>query len=145
MGKEPACDAGDMGSIPGSGRSPGGRQGNPLQYSCLESPMDRGAWWATVHGVAESRTRLKWPGKQDLLLPLCAFGQHIPQMFDRCSRKAAPGSPACFQPLPSRPPCTSRAACSCGSWTDETLSNRDPCLPSPESTRKNRKHFKQKK
>ena len=45
--------AGDLGSIPGSGRSPGEGNGNPLQYSCLENPMDRGAWWATVHGVAE--------------------------------------------------------------------------------------------
>ena len=43
-----------LGSIPGSGRSPGVGNGNPLQYSCLENPMDRGAWWATVHGVAES-------------------------------------------------------------------------------------------
>ena len=57
MGKEPACNAGDardMGSIPGSGRSPGAGHGNPLQYSCLENPMDRGAWRATVHGVSES-------------------------------------------------------------------------------------------
>ena len=56
-GKESACNAGaagDMGLIPGSGRSPGGGHGNPLQYSCLENPMDRGAWWATVHKVAES-------------------------------------------------------------------------------------------
>ena len=51
-----AGDAGDMGLIPGFGRSPGGGNGNPLQYSCLENPMDRGAWWATVHGVAESDT-----------------------------------------------------------------------------------------
>ena len=49
-----AGDIGDSGSISGSGRSPGGEPGNPLQYSCLENPMDRGAWWATVHGVAES-------------------------------------------------------------------------------------------
>ena len=48
-----------MGSIPGLGRSLGGGHGNPLQYSCLENPMDRGAWWATVHWVTESRTRLK--------------------------------------------------------------------------------------
>ena len=48
----------DVGSIPGSGGSPGGGHGNPLQDSCLENPMDRGARWATVHGVAESRTRL---------------------------------------------------------------------------------------
>ena len=53
-----ACNAGDPGSIPGLGRSPGEGNGNPLQYSCLENPMDRGAWWATVHGVAKSRTRL---------------------------------------------------------------------------------------
>ena len=52
------CNAGDLGSIPGSGRSPGEGNGNPLQYSCLENPMDGGAWWAIVHGVAKSRTRL---------------------------------------------------------------------------------------
>ena len=46
-----AGDARDAGSIPGLGRSPGGGHGNPLQYSCLGNPMDRGAWWATVHGV----------------------------------------------------------------------------------------------
>ena len=50
--------AGDQGLIPGLGRSPGGGHGNPLQYSCLENPMDRGAWWATVHGVMKSHTRL---------------------------------------------------------------------------------------
>ena len=48
-----AGDAGDMGLIPGSGISPGGEHGNPLQYFCLENPMDRGAWWATVHCIAE--------------------------------------------------------------------------------------------
>ena len=48
-GKESASNAGDLGSIPGLGRSPGGGHGNPLQYSCLENPMDRGAWQATVH------------------------------------------------------------------------------------------------
>ena len=47
-----------VGWIPGSGRSPGGGRGNPLQYSCLENPMDRGAWWDTVHGVAKSQTQL---------------------------------------------------------------------------------------
>ena len=55
-GKESACNAGDPGSIPGSGRSPGEENGNPLQYSCLENPMDRGAWRATVHRVAKSWT-----------------------------------------------------------------------------------------
>ena len=51
-------DAGDMGSIPESGRSPGVGNGYPLQYLCLGNPVDRGAWWATVHGVAKSQTRL---------------------------------------------------------------------------------------
>ena len=53
-GKESACNAGDLGSVPGLGRSPGKGNGNPLQYSCLENSMDRGGWQATVHGVAES-------------------------------------------------------------------------------------------
>ena len=57
-GKASACNAGDLGSIPGLGRSPGEGNGNPLQYSCLENSMDGGAWWATVHGVTKSRTRL---------------------------------------------------------------------------------------
>ena len=56
--KESACNAGDPGLIPGSGRSPGEGNGNPLQYSCLNKTMDRGAWWATVHGVAKSWTQL---------------------------------------------------------------------------------------
>ena len=51
-GKESACNVGDMGLIPGLGRSPGEGNGNPLQYSCLENPMDRGAWWVIVYGVA---------------------------------------------------------------------------------------------
>ena len=53
------ANAGDAGSIPGLQRSPGGRDDNPLQDSCLENSMDREAWWATVHGAAKSRTRLK--------------------------------------------------------------------------------------
>ena len=56
----PAGAAGDTGSIPRSERSPGGGHGNPLQYSCLENPMDRGAWGATVHRVSKNQTRLKW-------------------------------------------------------------------------------------
>ena len=54
-----AGDVRDAGSVPGSGRSPGGQHGNPLQYSCLENSLDRGAWQATVHGVAKSQVRLK--------------------------------------------------------------------------------------
>ena len=56
VGKESACNAGDLGSIPGLGKSPGEGNGNPLQYSCLEISMDRGAWWATFHGVEKSQT-----------------------------------------------------------------------------------------
>ena len=55
VSKESACYAGDLGLIPGSGRSPGEGNNNPLQYSCLENPVDRGAWWATVHGVIRVR------------------------------------------------------------------------------------------
>ena len=62
MVKNPPADAGDtrdLGLIPGSGKSPGAGYGNPLQYSCLENPMDRGTWWATVHGgCKESDTQL---------------------------------------------------------------------------------------
>ena len=61
-GKEPICNAGDIrdaSSIPGLGRSPGEGDGNPLQYSCLENSIDRGAWWATVYGVAKILTELK--------------------------------------------------------------------------------------
>ena len=56
--KGPVCNGRDLGSIPGSGRSPGEGNGNPLQYSCLENPMDRGTWWAIVHGVPKGQTRL---------------------------------------------------------------------------------------
>ena len=56
--KASACNAGDQSLIPGLGRSPGEGNGNPLQYPCLENPMDGGAWWATVHGVTKCRTRL---------------------------------------------------------------------------------------
>ena len=59
--KNPRANVGatrDAGSIPGSGRSPGGGNGNSLQYSCLENPMDKGAWWATVQGITKSQTQL---------------------------------------------------------------------------------------
>ena len=62
MVKDPPANAGDVrdsGSIPGSGRSPGGAHGNPLQYSCPENPMDRGAWRAIVYRIAKSQTRVK--------------------------------------------------------------------------------------
>ena len=69
MSKESTCnegEAGVMGSIPGSEQSRGGGHGNPLQYSCLENSMDRGAWKATVHGVAKSWTQLKTLGIHEL-------------------------------------------------------------------------------
>ena len=56
--KASACNAGDLDLIPGWGRSPEEGNGHPLQYSCLGNPMDRGAWWATVHGVTKSRSQL---------------------------------------------------------------------------------------
>ena len=59
MVKNPPANTGDAGSIPGSGRSLEGGNGNPLHYSCLGNPMDKGAWWATVDGVTKSWTRLK--------------------------------------------------------------------------------------
>ena len=74
VGKELACnagDAGDLGSILGSGRSPGGGHSNPLQDSCLENPMDRGAWWTTVHRVAKSQTRLKRLSTHTQNFPFC--------------------------------------------------------------------------
>ena len=79
-GKEPACKAGvtgDVGLIPTSGRFLRGVHGNPLQYSCLENPMDRGAWWVTVHGVTQSQTRLKQfsmhahKAQEDMGIKLC--------------------------------------------------------------------------
>ena len=79
-GKASVCNAGDLGSIPGSGRSPGEGNGNPLQFCCLENPMDRGAWYATVHGVTKSRTRLR---NLNLLIyavykrPTSNLGKHI--------------------------------------------------------------------
>ena len=68
-GKASVCNAGNMGSIPGFGRSSGEGNGTPLQYSWLENPMDGGAWWAAVHGVARSRTRLRDFTSIDKLLP----------------------------------------------------------------------------
>ena len=79
-GKESACivgATGDLGSIPGSGRSPGRGHGNPLWYSCLENPMDRGAWWAIVHSVTNSWTQLKqlsaYTGCMEKFPYLCSY------------------------------------------------------------------------
>ena len=68
-GRESACNAGDLGSIPGSGRSPGQGNGTPLQYSCLKNSMDRGAWWAVVHGVANAAHN--WVANTHILIIIC--------------------------------------------------------------------------
>ena len=88
-GKESACNAGDAGSIPESGRSPGGGHGNPLQCSCLENPMDRGDWWATVRGVTKKRNQL-------MGLNAHACTEEAPQGL---GPPASPGSSCTFSPL----------------------------------------------
>ena len=75
VGKESACSAGDLGSILGSGKSPGERNGNPLQYSCLGNPMVRGAWLATVHGVTKVSRDLATKPPQPLPQDLCDYQQ----------------------------------------------------------------------
>ena len=77
MVKNLPANAGDVRHwfVPGSGRSPGGGHSNPLQYSCLENPMDRGAWWVTVRGVAKSRTSLKQLSTHDLVLSFSVGGR----------------------------------------------------------------------
>ena len=77
-----AYNAGDPGSIPGSGRSPGEGNGNPLQYSCLENPTDGGAWKATVHGVAKSWTQLSYFTFTFMVSSLDQFNQHF---WGKCS------------------------------------------------------------
>ena len=74
-GKESACSAGDPGSAPGSGRSPGGGHGNALEYSCLENSMDRGAWQATVHRFPQSWTQLK---RLSSCVPIIKSNNHQP-------------------------------------------------------------------
>ena len=75
--KVSACNAGDPGSIPGSGRSPGEGNGNPLQDSCLGNPMDREAWWATVHGAAESDMMVCFQMKLLSAMTVLRFGVQI--------------------------------------------------------------------
>ena len=82
VGKESVCNAGDPGSIPGSRRSPGEVNGNPLQYSCLENPTDRGAWQVTVHEVTQTQTKLK---------RLSMHAQLHLLLFSLCLCRAAPG------------------------------------------------------
>ena len=80
--KASACNVGDLGLIPGLGRSPGEGNGNPLQYSCLENPIDRGAWWATVHGVVKSRTQLSDFTLLHMHMYVCVLSNSV--MCDSC-------------------------------------------------------------
>ena len=85
MVKKPSASAGDiryLGSTPGLGRSPGGGHGNPLQFSCLENPMDIGAWRAAVHGVAKSQTRLKELGTHARIKFLHLKIRRVPSQLD---------------------------------------------------------------
>ena len=94
--KESACtagDAGDMGLIPGSGRSPGGGHGNPFQYSCLKNPMDRGAWWATVHGVTKSWTWLSTHAHRWVCFCCCSATMNILRHVSRSWGTCVPGEP----------------------------------------------------
>ena len=86
-GKESACNAGDLASIPESRRSSGEGNGNPLQYSCLENPMDRGAQWATVHRVAKSQTRLSMHTFHDKRKSLPFLPWHVRMQFVRIFRR----------------------------------------------------------
>ena len=85
---ENEADARDTNSVPGLGRSPGGRHGNPLQYSCLENSMDRGAWQATVHRVTKSQTRLKHDNHKHVQ-------SQCFQVPERCSRWTIPSRAKC--------------------------------------------------
>ena len=94
--KASACNVGDLGSIPGSGRSPGEGNGTPLQYSCLENPMDRGAWQVTVHGVIKSQTRLSdftslyyTNGRKNELLSLSRNTEDFSQQVTNLAEKKA--------------------------------------------------------
>ena len=79
MVKNPPANAGDMGSVLGLGRSPGGGNGNPLQYSCLGNPMDRGAWWATVHGVTKElgTTERRYNNSNNIVSISCCFMKSV--------------------------------------------------------------------
>ena len=94
MAQASACNAGDLGSIPGSGRSPGEGNGNPLQYSLLEYPMDGGAWQATVHGVAKSRT---W-------LSNFTFTLNISLSYWSATAKSLQSCPTLCDPIDGSPP-----------------------------------------
>ena len=104
-GKAPAFNVGDLDSIPGPGKSPGEGNGNPLQYSCLENPMDRWAWSAIVHAIAKSRTRLSY-FSQTNRDPLFSISLYNWLTFSPSSVRIKPlhKSPLWPQPIPSNSP-----------------------------------------
>ena len=83
-GKESACNSGDLGSIPELGRFPGEGNGSPLQYFCLENFMDRGAWWATVHGVAKSWTWLSMHIQRSSKGRVSSFSNNLTMILKDC-------------------------------------------------------------
>ena len=136
-----AGDVRDLGSIPGLRSSPGGGHGNPLQDSCLENPMHRGTWLATVHGVAKSQTRL---GSSSGVVGTREAGQHQRPWPSRLPQPQAPGS----SPLHLRPSaavnthlvsstywCGPRIKGVKGPWDTEAFSNRRPSLTSWKTQR----------
>ena len=96
-----AQDVREAGSIPGLGRSPGEGHGNPLQYSCLENPMDRGAWRATVHRVTKSWTRLKRLSTHTRPFCLCEMNRRVNTRHSGLTRISTQGPLYSFLPLPS--------------------------------------------
>ena len=90
-GEESACNAGDLGFIPGSGRSPGEGDDNPLQYSCLENSMDRGAWQSAVHGVAKSQTWLSNNTHPEYIFPCYFLPLSYPLLPPCCVHKSVLG------------------------------------------------------
>ena len=114
-GKDSACKARDLGSIPGSGQSPGEGNGNPIQYSCLENPVDRGAWWATVHSVAELNTT-EWLTHTSACLRLLMF---LPaRQFTMCIIMG--GWIVCLHPLRSSGARSTK-------WTSRAADLYQPC------------------
>ena len=95
--KPSACNEEDLGSIPGSGRSPGEGNGNLFQFSCLENSMDGGAWWAIVHGVTESQTRLSSFASLVLPLPLETFWYYWHIYFLLCYKLTRQNYQSCFR------------------------------------------------
>ena len=124
VGKETSCnpgDTGDVGSIPGSGRSPGGGHSNSIQYSCLENPMDRGPWKVTVHRVTEIQTYLKWLSSSNSIY-VCLY-TYI-QMYLTCSVHAYLYSVSCLFHCWTKRFCINQSDWSCSKVGPQLLLGR---------------------